>query len=307
MEKSRTSPESVVEAFEKEYDPDTPVPPFLMNKVIVSYGKLQLGLRVLDVVVREVEKGQLKLRPTHLTSLLGALSRSGDLESVMVLYHLMLPHGIRSVTLITMLDGLARSGHIELIMRLWKDWHQTRTELPILNLYTTIAEATIKSGRFDAWLEAETQAKKDYEEAKASRKLSQIAIAQLTPKHCMYVSQLLIKKWVSSLRLIMPEEERTNITQELQRWVAIRPALPGSPLKDAEITAWNDLIEAITIINQKYGTLDQQDFVLEQEPVKNLGEPDFWLNDDDMEIERHDARILAAVDAVKQRVASKPL
>lgn len=297
------SPEAVVEAFEAEYSPNEPVPLYLLNTAIIAYGKMQLGHRILDIVLLELEKGSFTLNRTHVTSLISALSRSGDLESVLVLYQLIKPMGIHSVTLISIIDSLTRSGHFELITVLWDDWRKTNADVPPINLYTTIAEAAIKADRYDVWIDAELSARKDYENAVATGKLSAIATSQVTAKHCIYTASLLALCWVPKLRLIS-DSERKSLTEMLRRWDGVRPALPGLPLTKAEIAAWKADIDYCILINDKHGPLPT-----EHEPSTSMSEHTTWngTTDDIDEIEAHEARILEAVDKIKRNSESKPL
>lgn len=301
-ESTLISPAAVVEAFEAEYNPNSHFPHHLLSKLIVNYGKMQLGHRILDIVSIEIEKGSLRPNRVLVTALLSALSRSGDLDSVLVLYHLMLPRGINSVVLIAIIDALSRSGHFELIPVLWKDWRETKEYLPTLNLYTTIAEAAIKAMRFDVWIEAELASRKDYDDAIASRKLSQIASSQLTAKHCIHVSQLLILRWIPNLRLI-PDSTREALSERLQRWQDIRPALPGLPLTKAEIEEWRADMDLVFLTHENHGPLE-----LAAATSSDTKWNDFYDElTDDVGDEAHEANILEALDKIKRNSESSSL
>lgn len=310
IEKSGTSPKSVVERFEAVLSKSQPVPPRLINVIISAYGRLQLGHRVLQIIVGEVEKGLFVPQRRHLTNLIGALSRSGDLESVLALYKLMEPHGIQCVTFITLIDSLSRANYPELIYPLWKEYQTQAQEWPVMNLYTTICEASIKANLFDVFREAELQARHDYKEALASKSLSRIASSQLTPKHCIFISELLRTRWLTTLRPIIPQSILDDATQELSKWRTIRPALPGVPLNATEIQAWHDDIDKWTELEARYGMLPRHDAAQDKETLWNQ-DGDFYGREEDgatwkgdsyahQSEEEHEERVLKALDARRE-------
>lgn len=253
MPERGSSPEAVVSAFEENFEQNMDIPPFLVNTLIGAYGKLELGHRVLDLVLQETKKGVFRPHKRHLTNLMGALGRSGDLEASIALYHLMSISEADSITLISIIDILSRAYHAELAFQLWRSWRLSNPSLPVLNVYTTLSEAAIKAHRFDIFQQAEMDARMEYHKALASKKLSRIASLQYTPKHCIYLSTLLLRFWIPSLRPIMPQDIRLTLNDTLTTWTKVRTTLPGSPLSSNEISQWESDVDFWISINSSYG------------------------------------------------------
>jgi len=283
------SPEKLTKTFERLYDPHRSIPPSLMNVIIGAYGKMELGHRILDVVVQETKKGLFVPQTRHLTNLIGALGRSGDLDAALTLYYLMIPLDIDCVTFISMVDVLSSSHHPDLAFSLWKDWQHSAHCYPILNVFTTLSEAAIRANRFDLFQEAEMAARELYHKAVAEKRLARIADSQYTPKHCIHVSRLLKRFWYPMLRPITPEQLKESVKMSLQAWINVRSALPGSPLTAPEISQWEADVDAWMSCNDLYAP--SKDAAHEERlNAMDIGddlEDDDWLDSgDDAELDR---------------------
>ena len=282
------SAEKVVRTFESLYDPNRAVPATLMNVVISAYGKLELGHRILDLVVEETRKGAFVPQVRHLTNLIGALGRSGDLEASLVLYDLMIPLEIDCVTLISIVDVLSRQRQPDLAFQLWKIWKTSTRFYPILNVYTTLSEAAIRARRFKLFQESELEARRAYHEAVDAKRLAKISDSQYTPKHCIHLSRLLHCYWFPRLRPIMPQTQKLNVESTLKTWIAIRPNLPGSPLSSREIIEWEKDVDSWISCNDLYApsedvTLDTRLSAVEMDQEDWLDPSDYA---DDAELDR---------------------